>query len=311
VYPNDKLPSFSVEDLIDASFLDKPTEEDGQTLRAKMVKAIREKDEEGRQKALKFLVSMGDDEYDKIMTYNDICDIMEKQHEVDESRELDVYAYHGIVGHDGPLKPGSPRYNGSSWNLLVHWEDGSETWEPLTILAKDDPVSCAKYGLDHDLLDKVGWKRLKPLTRRKEQFRRIVNQSKVAPSRDIPIYKFGVRVPRNVKESLMLDKLAGNMKWHTATLLEIEKLHLYKCFCDIGRGSKIQRNYQCIKLIWIFDVKHDLRHRARLVAGGHMTEVLKESVYSGVVSLWSLRLCILIAKLNGQLLRQLTYHQHT
>jgi hypothetical protein len=37
----------------------------------------------------------------------------------------------------------------------------------------------------------------------------------------------------------------------------------------------------------------------RLVAGGHMTEPLKHSVYSGVISLKSLCLYLLLAKLNG------------
>jgi hypothetical protein len=35
----------------------------------------------------------------------------------------------------------------------------------------------------------------------------------------------------------------------------------------------------------VFDVKHDGRHKARYVAGGHLTDVPNESVYSGVVSL--------------------------
>ena len=48
----------------------------------------------------------------------------------------------------------------------------------------------------------------------------------------------------------------------------------------------------------MFDVKQDLRHRARLVALGNLTEVPKDSTYSGVVSLRSLRMCILIAELN-------------
>ena len=49
----------------------------------------------------------------------------------------------------------------------------------------------------------------------------------------------------------------------------------------------------------MFAVKHDSRHKARLVAGGHLTDVPLESVYSGVVSLRSLRLVIFLAELNG------------
>ena len=298
-YPRDNLPHFSPEALIGASFLMKESEEDGQILRAKIVHAIKQKDKEGKEKALKFLVSYGDDEYQRIMEYNDICDIMEKQREADESGESEQYAFRAIVGHDGPLKPGNPKYNGSTWNLLVHWEDGSQTWEPMTILAKDDRVSVAKYGLDNDLLDKPGWKRLKAITRRKVHFQRMVNQSKVAPSRHIPVYKFGVRIPRNIKEARMMDMEVGNRRWQEACDLEIIKLHQYHCFKSQGKNGRVPKGFQCIKLIWVFDVKHDLRHRARLVAGGHMTEALKESSYSGVVSLRSLRLCILIAELNG------------
>jgi hypothetical protein len=48
----------------------------------------------------------------------------------------------------------------------------------------------------------------------------------------------------------------------------------------------------------VYDVKHDGRHKSRFVAGGHLTEVPVESVYSGVVSLRSLRLCVFLAELN-------------
>jgi len=46
-------------------------------------------------------------------------------------------------------------------------------------------------------------------------------------------------------------------------------------------------------------VKHDLRHKARLVAGGHLTEAPFEGAYSGVVSLRSMRLALLIGEMNG------------
>jgi hypothetical protein len=46
------------------------------------------------------------------------------------------------------------------------------------------------------------------------------------------------------------------------------------------------------------DLKHDGGHKAHLVAGGHMTEVNTDSVYSGVVSLCSIQLMIFLAELN-------------
>jgi hypothetical protein len=43
----------------------------------------------------------------------------------------------------------------------VLWEDDSETLEPLTVIAKDDPASVAAYTKENDLLETPGWKSLK------------------------------------------------------------------------------------------------------------------------------------------------------
>jgi hypothetical protein len=48
----------------------------------------------------------------------------------------------------------------------------------------------------------------------------------------------------------------------------------------------------------IYDVKHDGRRKAHLVAGGHLTDPSTESIYSGVVSLQGIQLIIFLAELN-------------
>ena len=48
----------------------------------------------------------------------------------------------------------------------------------------------------------------------------------------------------------------------------------------------------------IYAVKHDGRHKARFVAGGHLTSEPENSVYSSVVSIRSLRIVLLAAELN-------------
>jgi hypothetical protein len=45
-------------------------------------------------------------------------------------------------------------------------------------------------------------------------------------------------------------------------------------------------------------VKHDGRHRSRLVAGGNLNDPTTESVYSGVVSLRGIWLIVFLAELN-------------
>ena len=63
--------------------------------------------------------------------------------------------------------------------------------------------------------------------------------------------------------------------------------------------SHASNGYQKVRGHLIFPVKHDGRHKARLVAGGHLTPDPIESIYSGVVSIRSLRLVIFLAKLNN------------
>jgi hypothetical protein len=83
-------------------------------------------------------------------------------------------------------------------------------------------------------------------------------------------------------------------------------LHEYDTFIDKGkatiRGQHVENapeGYKKIRIHTVYDVKHDGRHKARMVAGGHLTPVPNESVYSGVVSLRSLRIVIFLAELNN------------
>ena len=59
------------------------------------------------------------------------------------------------------------------------------------------------------------------------------------------------------------------------------------------------QGYQKIKVHLVFACKHDGHHKARLVAGGHLTPDPIDSICSGVVSTRSLRLSIFLAKLNN------------
>ena len=54
-----------------------------------------------------------------------------------------------------------PEYLGSSYNLLIEWETGEMTWEPISNIIASDPYTCAVYAMKHDLLITSGWKLLK------------------------------------------------------------------------------------------------------------------------------------------------------
>ena len=76
-----------------------------------------------------------------------------------------VWKFKSIVSHQGPLSKKHPDYKGSTFNVKIEWDNGETTSEPLQIIAADDPVTCAIYARDNNLLDQPGWKRFKNLAK--------------------------------------------------------------------------------------------------------------------------------------------------
>ena len=118
---------------------------------------------------------------------------------------------------------------------------------------------------------------------------------------------FGFLIPRNYIEALEFDKANNSSKWYDATKAELDSIHSYEVFqkhekAQYDKQKKVNNappGYQKIRVHLIFAVKYDGRHKARLVADGHLTPEPVESIYSGVVSLRNLKLVIVLGKLNN------------
>ena len=114
-----------------------------------------------------------------------------------------------------------------------------------------------------------------------------------------PVYQFGIQVPHNGKDDYELDKKNGNTKWQDAIQEEINSLLDYSTFEDKGK-IKYLTCYKNICVHFVFAVKHDLRHKARLVAGGHLTDPsTTDNTCSCVVSLCIMQIAIVAAELNN------------
>ena len=111
---------------------------------------------------------------------------------------------------------------------MVEWETGEITEEPLSLIAADDPVTCATYAKKHDLLQLDGWKRLKHIAKNQKQLTRAINQSKIRKVRRSSVYQFGFLIPKDYKQALQLDEQNGNRKWYDATKLEMEQINDFK-----------------------------------------------------------------------------------
>lgn len=65
------------------------------------------------------------------------------------------------------------------------------------------------------------------------------------------------------------------------------------------RGIRKLAGFRYIHLYFVFDVKYDLRRKTRLVDGGNTTSPSIEDIYSGVVSIESVRIALLLADANN------------
>ena len=280
--------------LIGRTFLTAPSD-DGRRFRLKVLERLNEMDDDIQQDpaTIKFRCRHEDSDYEEIVAYNELLDYIENDDGTD-----DLWQFKAILDHSGPLKSSDDNYKGSQWNVKVNWENGETTWEPLRLISKDDPTSCAIYAAKNNLLHLTGWKQFARLARREKQLLRMVRQSVLHSFRHSPVYKYGVQVPRNHHEAMALDKKNGNRYWEEAEETEIGQILAYDTFKDLGKKGRPPIGYKKIRMHLIYDVKHDGRRKCRCVAGGHLTGPPLDSVYSPVVSIRGLRIVIFLAELN-------------
>ena len=296
--------TFTPEELLHRSYLT-PIDEKGQRFRARILEKVFDPAAadgpmpQETPESVKFLVTYDHpDRDDELITYNEILNYIEEEIEASNDPDSVVWRFTEIVAHEGPLNSTDPSYKGSKYNVKVNWADGTSTYEPLSVIGADDPVTCALYAKKHGLLDEPGWKRFKRIAKNERKLARFINQAKLRSKRETKRYKFGFEVPKSPQDALRIDQENGNTMWRDSMALELSQLMDYETFKDYGYGDKRPAGYKRIRTHWVFDIKHDGRHKSRLVAGGHLTDAPLEDVYSGVVSLRSIRLVLFIAELN-------------
>ena len=304
----DSTPPMSIikfDDLLGRTFL-LPMDENGERKRATISEHVKDlyQQQVSRDEQLRFKLKIDVDQLDDLISYNQLMEYLEDK--TDTPLEDGLYRFKCIKDHKGPYTPSDPEYNGSSYNLLIEWETGEQTWEPLSNIIASDPYTCAVYAKEHDLLNTPGWKLLKRHARTARRLIRTLKKSKYRQARASRKYKHGWEVPRDYAHALQLDIHNGNNKWKEAIDLEIEQIKEYQVFKDFGKAvyeknkiTNAPEGHQKIRVHFVFDVKHCGKFKARLVADGHLTKEPMETVYSGVVSIRNLRLAMFLAELNN------------
>ena len=233
------MAEYNPNDLIDRTFL-LPKNEQGERLRATIKRKVIETSKllddqyDNAIDTINFHLDVGQGRAEAIMSYVQILDHLDHQ-----EQQEDLYKFRAITGHQGPLSPQDENYKGSKYSVMVEWETGEITDEPLSLIAADNPVTCAEYAQKHDFLHFDGWKSLKHIVKNQKQLTRAINQSKIRQVRRSAVYQFGFLIPKDYKQALQLDEQNGNSKWYDATKLEMDQIKEYKVFQDQGKPNMI------------------------------------------------------------------------
>ena len=85
---------------------------------------------------------------------------------------------------------------------MANWK----TYEPLSVMAAEDPMTYAMYAKENDLLHIDGWKRVRNLAKRGKTLTRSVMQSRIWQARRAKKYMFGYLIPDLRKKHWNLTK---------------------------------------------------------------------------------------------------------
>ena len=206
------MANIDIPNLLGRSFL-LPPEDNGERHMAKIIDI----DDHGQPlEDIKFRLKINKDQAEEIMSYNQLMDYIQKGTDAEEDPDS-LFKFRDIVAHQGPLESSDPNHKGSKYNVMVEWESGEVTYEPLTLISKDDPITCAVYAKKHDLLDTTGWKHLKRYAKTSKRLIRAVKQSRIRQVRASARYQHGFQVPKDKDDAIRLDKEntthIGKMQW--------------------------------------------------------------------------------------------------
>ena len=212
------MPTFDPSDLVGRTFL-LPPEENGERYRAKVTRQVVEiidQDNGQRVENINLILDIGNGKVEELISYNQLLEHLENAQDHDMDMDQELYRFRAIIGHQGPLLALDPDWKGSKYNVQVEWETGEITFEPLSIIAAHDPVTCAAYAKENDLLALEGWHRFRSLANKDKVLARAIKQSKIRQVRRSQTYMFGYLIPKNYMEAMQFDSENKNSKWYDA-----------------------------------------------------------------------------------------------
>ena len=165
-------------------------------------------------------------------------------------------------------------------------------------MCTEDLITLVSYAHMNHLSSRKEWNWVKEYALSHEEIQEIVKVFRDSSKLDARV-KFRVEVPNGLQHAMYLDKVNNNHLWKEAMECELKQINNYETYRALNAGECLPAEYTCVPYHFIWDVKFDLRHKCRLVAGGNWMDPPKEDVYSGIVSMDTIRMSFQLAQLNG------------
>jgi len=179
----------------------------------------------------------------------------------------------------------------AGWELEMKWKGGSTSWVTLKSLKESNPVKTAEYARDNHIDEEPAFDWWVHHVLKKKRW--LIKASQHISHRQG--FKYGIKVPKTMKEALELDEENGNTFWWDA--IDQEMKDVMVAFDIKPEGSKPPPGYKHIPVHMVFDVKMDFQCKCRLVTGGHMTDPPETLTFSSIVSRESVCIAFLLAAL--------------
>jgi hypothetical protein len=164
-----------------------------------------------------------------------------------------------------------PKASTLRWGLCVQWADETSSWLHLADLRETNPVKEAEYAISRHLDKETAFRWWVQKTLRKRD--RWVCKVKTRYLKRT--HKYGVELPKSLKEAIAIDSRTETTFWRDAIAKELKNVIPAFTFCD---DNKVPNGYKKTDCHLVYDVNIDLTCKARLVASGHQTDVPKASV---------------------------------
>ncbi len=135
------------------------------------------------------------------------------------------------------------------WELLVSWKDGTTTYVPLRDMKNSYPVETADYAINNNIAKEPAFSWWVPHVQRKREH--IIGKLKKKKYWS-KTHKYGIELPKSVKEALAIDRRMATTFWHDAIHKEMKNVLPAFRFND---DDKVPIGYKNISCHMIFDVK--------------------------------------------------------